>query len=90
MFINFVSWVRTHETIKYPYLSDDIMAKVAPKKKKKQQGAKKNKDAAPKKKTSNWDRIKELETELSKIKYNKATQHHYGLVRAKIAELKKK
>jgi small GTP-binding protein len=44
----------------------------------------------PKKKTSNWDRIQELETELSKIKYNKATEHHYGLVRAKIAELKKK
>ncbi|MFC1742043.1 OBG GTPase family GTP-binding protein [Nanoarchaeota archaeon] len=72
------------------------MAKTVPKKGKKKKkkvkkkGAVKDKDAAPKKKASNWDRIKELETELSKIKYNKATQHHYGLVRAKIAELKKK
>lgn len=33
-------------------------------------------------------RIKELEEELSKIKYNKKTQHHYGLVKAKIAKLK--
>jgi small GTP-binding protein len=44
----------------------------------------------PKKKTSNWDRIQELEKELSTMQYNKRTQHHYGLVRAKIAELKKK
>ncbi|MBU2561581.1 MAG: GTP-binding protein [Nanoarchaeota archaeon] len=48
------------------------------------------KDAAPKKKSSNWDRIQELEKELSSMQYNKRTQHHYGLVRAKIAELKKK
>ncbi|MBW2972215.1 50S ribosome-binding GTPase, partial [Candidatus Woesearchaeota archaeon] len=47
-------------------------------------------DAAPKKKTSNWDKIQEMEKELSTMQYNKRTQHHYGLVRAKIAELKKK
>lgn len=35
-------------------------------------------------------RIKELEDELSNISYNKRTQHHYGLVRAKIAQLKGK
>ena len=33
-------------------------------------------------------KIKELEEELSKTKYNKATQHHIGLVKAKIARLK--
>ena len=33
-------------------------------------------------------KIKELEAELSKTKYNKATQHHVGLVKAKIAKLK--
>ncbi|MBN1385916.1 GTP-binding protein [Candidatus Woesearchaeota archaeon] len=33
-------------------------------------------------------KIKDLEDELSKMKYNKRTQHHYGLVRAKIAKLK--
>ncbi len=35
-------------------------------------------------------RIKELEDEISKTKYNKATQHHIGLVKAKIARLKEK
>ena len=37
---------------------------------------------------SKQDRIKELEQELSTTKYNKATQHHVGLVKAKIARLK--
>ncbi len=65
------------------------------KKKKKKKKAKKPVDKKvkkepAKKKSSNWDRIKELETELSKIAYNKSTEHHYGLVRAKISELKKK
>ena len=46
-------------------------------------------EASDKKKT-NWDKIKEFEDELSKMQYNKRTQYHYGLVRAKIAELKKK
>jgi uncharacterized protein len=32
--------------------------------------------------------IKELEDELAKMQYNKRTQKHYGLVRAKIAKLK--
>ncbi|MBI4149311.1 GTP-binding protein [Candidatus Woesearchaeota archaeon] len=34
--------------------------------------------------------IKELEAEISKTKYNKATQHHIGLLKAKIAMLKGK
>ena len=34
------------------------------------------------------DRIKEFEEEVSKTKYNKKTQHHIGLVKAKIAKLK--
>ena len=35
-------------------------------------------------------RIAELEKELSSMQYNKRTQHHYGLVRAKIAQLRDK
>jgi len=38
----------------------------------------------------NKEKIKELEKELSTMQYNKRTQHHYGLVRAKIANLKRK
>ena len=34
------------------------------------------------------EKIKELEDEIKKTKYNKATQHHIGLVKAKIAILK--
>lgn len=34
------------------------------------------------------ERIKELEKELSTTKYNKRTQHHIGLVKAKIARIK--
>ena len=34
------------------------------------------------------DRIQELEQEISKTKYNKKTQHHIGLVKAKIAKLR--
>ncbi|MBN1377336.1 50S ribosome-binding GTPase [Candidatus Woesearchaeota archaeon] len=33
-------------------------------------------------------KIEELEEELKKTKYNKATQHHIGLIKAKIAKLK--
>ncbi len=33
-------------------------------------------------------KIEELEKELKKTKYNKATQHHVGLIKAKIAKLK--
>jgi small GTP-binding protein len=40
-----------------------------------------------KKHTAN-DEIKELEEQLTKTKYNKRTQHHIGLVKAKIAKLK--
>ena len=36
------------------------------------------------------EKIKELEEEIKKTKYNKATQHHIGLVKAKIAILKEK
>ncbi len=36
------------------------------------------------------EKIKELEDEIKKTKYNKATQHHIGLVKAKIAILKEK
>jgi len=39
---------------------------------------------------SNKERIKELEDEIKKTKYNKATQHHIGLVKAKIAILREK
>jgi len=41
-------------------------------------------------KSSIPDRIKELEDELSRTKYNKRTQGHVGLVKAKIALLKEK
>ncbi|MFH1063708.1 MAG: GTP-binding protein [Candidatus Woesearchaeota archaeon] len=58
--------------------------------KKTKQVSTKEKPESNKKKASNWDRIQEMEAELSKMQYNKRTQHHYGLVRAKIAELKKK
>ena len=46
-------------------------------------------EKTPEKKT-NYDKIGELEHELSTTKYNKKTQHHIGLVKAKIANLKKK
>lgn len=36
------------------------------------------------------DRIKDLEDELKKTKYNKRTQFHVGLVKAKLAQLKEK
>lgn len=36
------------------------------------------------------ERIKELEAEIQKTQYNKATQHHIGLVKAKIAMLREK
>ncbi len=37
-----------------------------------------------------YEKIKELERELSETKYNKRTQHHIGLVKAKIAQLREK
>lgn len=36
------------------------------------------------------EKIEELQKELSKTKYNKRTQHHIGLIKAKIAVLKEK
>ena len=44
----------------------------------------------PKEKSDIHARIREFEEELSKTKYNKRTQHHIGLVKAKIALLKEK
>ena len=35
-------------------------------------------------------RIKELEDELKKTQYNKATEHHFGVVKARIAKLREK
>ena len=37
---------------------------------------------------SREEKIKDLEDELKKTKYNKKTQHHIGLIKAKIAKLK--
>ena len=37
---------------------------------------------------SKQDRIKDLEAEINKTQYNKATQHHVGLLKARIAKLK--
>lgn len=42
------------------------------------------------KKISASDKIKELEDEITKTKYNKKTQHHVGMLKAKIAALKDK
>lgn len=42
------------------------------------------------KKLTGDQHIKELEDELAKTKYNKKTQHHIGLVKAKIAKLREK
>lgn len=42
------------------------------------------------KRTSTSEQIRALEEELSKTKYNKRTQHHIGLVKAKIARLREK
>ena len=36
------------------------------------------------------EQIKEIEEEIFKTKYNKATQHHIGKLKAKIAALKAK
>ena len=36
------------------------------------------------------ERIKELEAELKKTQYNKATEHHFGVVKAQIAKLRGK
>lgn len=42
------------------------------------------------KKVTSSEKIKELEAELAKTKYNKRTQFHVGLVKAKLARLKEK
>ena len=36
------------------------------------------------------EKIEELQKELSKTKYNKKTQHHIGLIKAKLAVLNEK
>src|SRR3989344_6468619 len=38
--------------------------------------------------TEKEDKIKELEAELSKTKYNKATQGHFAVVKARIAKIR--
>jgi len=60
------------------------------KKKKKLLSQDKEKKVEKPKKKSGSDRIKDLEDELSKTPYNKRTQHHIGLVKAKLAMLKEK
>jgi len=37
-----------------------------------------------------FDQVKDLEAEIAKTPYNKRTQHHIGLIKAKIANLKEK
>jgi small GTP-binding protein len=36
------------------------------------------------------EKIAELENEMAKMQYNKRTQHHFGLIKAKIAQLREK
>ena len=43
---------------------------------------------AKKERSTGRERIKELEDEIKNTQYNKATQHHVGLIKAKIAILK--
>jgi len=62
---------------------------MAPRKKSKKIKLEKRLEKTPEKKT-NYDKIREFEHELSTTKYNKKTQHHIGLIKAKIANLKKK
>ncbi|HII71396.1 TPA: GTP-binding protein [Candidatus Woesearchaeota archaeon] len=50
----------------------------------------KRKEEVLKEKKSGSDRIKDLEEEIKKTPYNKRTQHHVGLVKAKLAMLKEK
>ena len=38
----------------------------------------------------NEPQIKEFEDEIKKTQYNKATQHHIGIIKAKIAKLREK
>jgi small GTP-binding protein len=52
--------------------------------------ASKEKDGAKPVSADADQKIKEFEAELAKTKYNKKTQHHVGLVKAKIAKLKEK
>ncbi len=51
-------------------------------------GKKKEKQVTERKKLSSQERIKELQEEISKTKYNKRTQHAIGLMKAKLAMLK--
>lgn len=59
-------------------------------KKKKKKDEKLEEYEAERKKLTTAERIKELEQELAKTKYNKKTQMHIGLVKAKIAKLREK
>ncbi|MFH2028405.1 MAG: GTPase [Nanoarchaeota archaeon] len=51
-------------------------------------GKKKEVELTERKKLTSNERIKELEDEISKTKYNKRTQHAVGLLKAKLAVLK--
>lgn len=53
-------------------------------------GKKKEKQITERKKLSPQERIRELEEEISKTKYNKRTQHAIGLMKAKLAILKER
>ncbi len=66
-----------------------FLLNMAPRKKSKHIKLDKRLEKTPEKKT-NYDKISEFEHELSTTKYNKKTQHHIGLIKAKIANLKKK
>src|SRR6185369_4367233 len=50
----------------------------------------KNTPVAPRSMGSIEDQIADLEAQILKTQYNKATQHHIGLVKAKIAQLREK
>ena len=47
-------------------------------------------EAQKEKKDSTIEKIKELEEQISKTKYNKKTQHAIGLYKAQLAKLKEK
>ncbi|MEA2037671.1 MAG: GTP-binding protein [Nanoarchaeota archaeon] len=53
-------------------------------------GKKKEAQQTERKKLTSNERIKELEDEISKTKYNKRTQHAVGLMKAKLAVLKER
>jgi len=61
-----------------------------PKQKKQKKQKEKTEEGPERQKLTIQDQIKEFEREVSVTKYNKRTQHHIGLVKAKIAKLRAK